>query len=117
MKHWVSLVNVPEVEQYIEIAKFAEELGFYGISIADHLIMPTRIKESKYPYTPDGKMWWPADTPWPDPWITLTAMGVATKKLHLATNIYLAALRDPFSAARAISATSVYTEGRAVCGI
>jgi probable F420-dependent oxidoreductase len=117
MKHWVSLVNVPEVDQYIELAQYAEELGFYGISIADHLVMPTRIEQSKYPYTPDGKMWWPEDTPWPDPWVTLTAVGVATEKLQLATNIYLAALRDPFTAARAVSAASVFTGGRVRCGV
>ncbi len=117
MKHWISLVNVPEVEQYVEIAQFAEEVGFFGITIADHLIMPTHITESKYPYTPDGEMWWPEDTPWADPWVTLTAMGVATKKLQLATNIYLAAQRDPFVSARAISAAAVYTKGRVVCGV
>lgn len=117
MKHWVSLVNVPEVDQYIEIAKHAEDVGFYGITIADHLVMPTGELESKYPYTPDGKMWWPEDVPWPDPWVTLTALGVATKNLHMATNIYLAALRDPFTAARAISAASVFTNGRVHCGV
>ncbi|MBW2713940.1 MAG: LLM class flavin-dependent oxidoreductase, partial [Deltaproteobacteria bacterium] len=117
MKHWISLVNVPEVEQYVEIARFAEEVGFYGITIADHLVMPTNITESKYPYTPDGKMWWPEETPWPDPWITLTAMGVATKNLRLATNIYLAAMRDPFTSASAISTASVFTGGRVVCGV
>ena len=117
MKHWISLVNVPEVDQYIELARHAEELGYYGISVADHLVMPTRVEESKYPYTPDGKMWWPEDTPWPDPWVSLTAMGVATEKLHLATNIYLAALRDPFTAARAVAAASVFTRGRVRCGV
>lgn len=117
MKHWVSMVNVPEVEQYVEIARFAEEVGFYGITIADHLVMPTGELESKYPYTPDGKMWWPEDVPWPDPWVTLTAMGVATEKLHVATNIYLAALRDPFTAARAVAAASVFTGGRVHCGV
>jgi len=117
MKNWLSLVSVPEVEQYVEIAKFAEEVGYYGITIADHLIMPTQIRESKYPYTPDGKMWWPDDTPWPDPWVSLTAMGVATKSLRLATNIYLAAQRDPFTAARAVSATAVFTGGRVACGV
>ena len=117
MKHWISLVNVPEVDQFVDIAKFAEEAGFHGVSVADHLVMPTRVEESKYPYTPDGKMWWPEDTPWPDPWVSLTAMGVATTRLELATNIYLAALRDPFTAARAIAAASLFTKGRVKCGV
>jgi probable F420-dependent oxidoreductase len=117
MKHWISLVNVPEVDQYVDLARHAEELGYYGVSVADHLVMPTRIEESKYPYTPDGKMWWPEDVPWPDPWVTLTALGVATQELRLATNIYLAALRDPFTAARAVAAASVFTNGRILCGV
>ncbi len=117
MKHWISLVNVPEVDQYVELARHAEELGYYGMSVADQLVMPTRITESKYPYTPDGKMWWPEDTPWPDPWVTLTAMGVATKSLRLATNIYLAALRDPFTSAGAVATASVFTQGRVRCGV
>lgn len=117
MKHWISLVNVAEIDQYVEIAKHAEELGYFGITVADHLVMPTRIVESKYPYTPDGKIWWPEDIPWPDPWVALTAMGVATKELRLATNIYLAALRDPFTAAGAVAAASVFTGGRVRCGV
>ena len=27
MKHWVSLVNVPEVDQYIDLARHAEDLA------------------------------------------------------------------------------------------
>lgn len=117
MKHWVSLVNVPEVDQYVAIAQHAEAVGFHGVSVADHLVMPTHVTESRYPYTPDGKMWWPAETPWPDPWVTLTALGMATTRLHLATNIYLAALRDPFTAARAVAAASLFTGGRIACGV
>jgi len=116
MKYWVSLVNTCEVDQFIEIAKRAEQLGFEGITVPDHLIYPTRI-ETPYPYTLDGKTWWPDDNPWPDPWVTLTAMGVATSRLRLATNIYLAALRDPFTVARAISAAAIFTNNRVACGV
>ena len=57
MKFWLSLVSVMEVDQLVEIAKYAEEVGFGGITCADHLVMPTRI-DSKYPYTPDGEVFW-----------------------------------------------------------
>lgn len=116
MKFWLSLVSVMEVDQLVEIARFAEEVGFHGITVADHLVMPAKI-ESKYPYTEDGAVFWPEDTPWPDPWITLTAMGMVTKKLRLMSNIYLAALRDPFTAAKSISTASVLTGGRVACGL
>ena len=37
MKFWQSLAFC-ELEQTVELAKFAEELGFYGVSFGDHLI-------------------------------------------------------------------------------
>ncbi len=116
MKYWVSLVNTTEVDQFIDIAKKAEELGYEGIAVPDHLIYPTDRK-TPYPYTEDGKVWWPDTNPWPDPWVTLTAMGVATSKLRLATNIYLAGLRDPFTVARATSAAALFTDNRIACGV
>jgi probable F420-dependent oxidoreductase len=116
LEHWLSLVNVPEVDQYLEIAKFAEEIGYSGISLADHLIMPLNI-ESKYPYTPDGKMWWPDDTPWPDCWVALAAMAAVTTRIHFSTNIFLAALRDPFTAAKSVATAAVISKNRMVCGV
>jgi probable F420-dependent oxidoreductase len=116
MKYWISLVTTMEVDQYVEIARFAEQVGFEGVTVPDHLVVPTKV-ETPYPYTPDGKMWWPVDTPWPDPWVTLAAMGAATSRIKLASNIYLAALRDPFTAARAIGTAAVLCEDRIVCGV
>ncbi len=116
MKYWVSLVNTTEVDQFIDIARHAEELGYEGISVPDHLVYPTRI-DTPYPYTEDGRVWWPDTNPWADPWVTLTAMGVATTRLKLATNIYLAALRDPFTVARATSAAAIFTDNRVRCGV
>ncbi len=116
MKFWISLVNTLEIDQFIEIAKKAEELGYEGITVADHLIYPEKV-DTKYPYSDDGKIWWPNNNPWTDPWVTLTAMGVATKELKLATNIYLAALRDPFTVARATSAAAIFTNNRVRCGV
>jgi len=116
MKFWLSLVSVMEVDQLIPIAKYAEELGFGGITCADHLVMPTTIK-SKYPYTPDGEVFWPDTTPWPDPWVTLATMGAHTSKIQMMTNIYLAALRDPFTAAKSVGTAAVFNEGRIACGV
>lgn len=116
MEHWLSLGFVREVDQLVELGRLAESLGFTGVTVADHLVYPQRI-ETRYPYTPDGKTFWPADNPWPDPWVTLTAIGTATRELRLASNIYLMALRDPFTAARAVGTASILTNGRVACGV
>jgi probable F420-dependent oxidoreductase len=116
MRFWLSLVSVAEIDQLVPVARFAEEVGFGGITAADHLVMPARIA-SKYPYTEDGAVFWPDDTPWPDPWVTLATMGAVTSRIKLMTNIYLAALRDPFTAAKAVSTVAIFNEGRVVCGV
>jgi alkanesulfonate monooxygenase SsuD/methylene tetrahydromethanopterin reductase-like flavin-dependent oxidoreductase (luciferase family) len=116
MKYWISLVTTMEVDQYVEIARFAEQVGFEGITVADHLVIPT-VVETPYPYTPDGAMWWPMETPWPDPWVALATMGAATSRIKLGSNIYIAALRDPFTAARAIGTAAVLSGDRIVCGV
>ena len=116
MRFWLSLVTNTEPEQLPAIARHAEEVGFHGVTVPDHLVMSTRI-ESKYPYTEDGKIWWPDDMPWLDPWVALSAMGAVTSRLKLATNIYLAALRDPFTPAKAVSSAAAIAPGRVVCGV
>jgi len=116
MEYWLSITTVPEQDQLLPLARIAEEAGLDGITVADHVLMPTRI-DSRYPYTEDGAMWWPQDTPWPDPWVTLAAMGAVTSRLRFASNICLAALRDPAILAKAVSTASVLTGGRVVLGV
>lgn len=116
MQFWLALMAVNELDQLAALAQHAEACGFHGVTYADHLIMPTKI-ETPYPYSSTGEMFWPADAPWPDPWITLTLLGAETTTLRLATNIYLAALRDPFTVARLVSTASAFTSGRVVCGV
>ena len=116
MRFWLSLVTNTEPDQLPAIARHAEEVGFHGVTVPDHLVMSTRI-ESKYPYTEDGRIWWPDDMPWLDPWVALSAMGGATSRIKLATNIYLAALRDPFTPAKAVSSAAAIAPGRVVCGV
>jgi probable F420-dependent oxidoreductase len=105
-----------EYDQLLDLARFAEEVGFHGVTMADHLVMPAHF-DSKYPYTEDGKIWWPEDTPWLDPWLAISAMGAVTSRLQFVTNIYLAALRDPFTAAKLISSASALTNERVTCGV
>ncbi|EEB80182.1 hypothetical protein GPB2148_2995 [marine gamma proteobacterium HTCC2148] len=115
MKHWLSLVGISKVEDYIELAQFAEKIGFYGVAVADHLLIPSQ-SVSVHSNSKDST-WRPREAQWPDPWIILTAIGLATSSLRLTTNIYLAALRDPFSTAKAISTASRLTNNRVSCGL
>jgi len=116
MKFWLSLVAVREMEQLPQLARCAEDLGFHGLMVGDHLIWPAHIT-TPYPYSADGKIFVPPDTPWPDPWVLFAHLGAITQRLQFASNIYLAALRDPFTVAKSVASAAVLTGNRVVCGV
>jgi len=116
MKFWLSLVAVRELEQLPELARRAEDLGFHGLMVGDHLIWPAHIR-TPYPYSPDGKLFVPPDTPWPDPWVLFAHLAPVTRKLQFASNIYLAGLRDPFTVAKSVASAAVLTGERVICGV
>jgi probable F420-dependent oxidoreductase len=116
MRFWLSLVAVRELEQLPELARFAEALGFHGLMVGDHLVWPAHIA-TRYPYSSDGKIFVPPDTPWPDPWVLFAHLGAVAPRLHFASNIYLAALRDPFTVAKNVATAALLTQHRIVCGV
>jgi alkanesulfonate monooxygenase SsuD/methylene tetrahydromethanopterin reductase-like flavin-dependent oxidoreductase (luciferase family) len=52
MKYWQSL-SFTEPEHLLGIARKAEEVGFEGAFLSDHVWHPTKIA-SPYPYSADG---------------------------------------------------------------
>ena len=65
MKFW-QVASFSEPDQLIEIAQGAEEAGFHGVLISDHLFVPGKLA-SRYPYSEDGKPAFDGTTPSPDP--------------------------------------------------
>jgi probable F420-dependent oxidoreductase len=115
MKVYVSVafLNTGEV---VEIAKAADELGYDGLGIPDHVINLETLK-TPYPYTKDGKRRWEAFTDWPDPWVLIGALATVTTRLRFVTTVYLPAMRDPYSAAKSIGTAALLARGRLELGI
>jgi probable F420-dependent oxidoreductase len=114
MKFWLSLA-VTEMDQLIELAKLAEDLGYAGVTLADHLVKPRDIA-SRYPYTEDGSPFWQADEPFPDPWVLFAAMAQETTRLRFMTNVYVLPMRDPFTVAKLLSSAAALSGDRIVLG-
>jgi probable F420-dependent oxidoreductase len=114
MKFWQA-VSFSEPEQLVEIAKLAEQVGFAGILVSDHLFHPEKLA-SKYPYTPDGVPAFHAETPWPEPFSTVAAMAAVTTRLRFATMVYILPLRHPVEVAKACATLDVLSGGRFVLG-
>lgn len=105
-----------ELKEAVEIAKAADDLGYDGVGIADHVVNLETLA-TPYPYTHDGKRRWEAFTPWPDPWVLVGAMGQVTTRLKFVTTVYIPAMRDPYAAAKAIGTAAYLSDGRVELGI
>ncbi len=115
MKVYVSIA-FQKTPDAIEIARAADELGYDGIGIPDHVVNLETL-QTPYPYTEDGSRRWEAFTDWPDPWVMIGAIALLTTRLRFVTTVYLPAMRDPYSAAKAIGTAAVLAGGRLELGI
>jgi probable F420-dependent oxidoreductase len=109
---WVTGVFVP-LEQLAPLAQRAEELGYEGLTLPDHAVMPARI-DSPYP---GGRLDWPQDAHWPDVWVTIGALAATTTRLRFLTSVYVLAARHPLVAARAVATAAALSGGRVVFGV
>ena len=115
MKFYVSsaFLNTREI---IEVAKAADELGYDGIGIPDHVVNLETL-DTPYPYTNDGQRRWQPFTDWPDPWVLVGAVAQVTTRVRFVTTVYIPAMRNPYSAAKAIGTAALLASGRVELGI
>ncbi len=115
MKHWQSLAML-DMAELPRLARHAEELGFEGITLAEHLITFSEQYES-YDYSRNNLIRWYPDTHWPDPWVAIGALSQVTSTLRFLTSVYVLPMHDPFEAAKSIATAARLCEGRMSLGI
>ncbi|OOK67985.1 luciferase-like monooxygenase family protein [Mycobacterium kansasii] len=115
MKFYISSAFLKTAE-IIEIAKAADDLGYDGIGIPDHVVNLETLT-TPYPYTKDGQRRWPPFTDWPDPWVLVGALAQVTRRLKFVTTVYIPAMRNPYSAAKAIGTAAFLASGRVELGV
>ena len=115
MKFYVSSAFL-DTREIIDIARAADDLGYDGIAIPDHVVNLQTL-DTPYPYTKDGQRRWQPFTDWPDPWVLVGALAQVTTRLRFVTTVYIPAMRNPYSAAKAIGTAAVLASGRVELGI
>ena len=115
MKFYISTAFLENAE-IIEIAKVADDLGFEGMAIPDHVVNLETLT-TPYPYTADGARRWQPFTDWLDPWVLVGAMSQATTRLKFVSTVYIPAMRDPYSAAKAVGTAACLSGGRVELGV
>lgn len=109
MKHGIALPNWAvdgDTASLVEYAVEAEEAGWDGVLLCDHLIFP--------PSTPD-------ETPsehgaFPDPWITFAGIAARTSDIRLVSWITPIPRRQPWQLARDLATLDHLSEGRVILG-
>jgi probable F420-dependent oxidoreductase len=114
VKFWQSIAFA-ETEQLVDICRAAEDLGFEGVCLAEHLVTPATIK-SQYPYTGDGTVWWDPTQHWFENWVLAAWLAGQTSRLRFVTGVYILPLRDPFTAAKAIASAAYLSGNRCLLG-
>ncbi len=115
MKFW-QVISFSEPDQLPGIARAAEEAGFHGVLLSDHLFFPGELA-SRYPYSEDGKPGFDGRTPWPEPWTTIAALAAATTRLHFGTLVYILPLRHPIEVAKSVGTAALLSGGRVALGV
>jgi len=114
MEFW-NLLAFVEDDQLIPAAQVCEALGFDGVGVSDHLFVPETF-QTRYPGSKanDGKPFFTIDQKWsfPDPFVSLGMIAMATRRLKLFQSIYIGSVRNPIEIAKATGTLETLAPGR-----
>ena len=103
-----------ESEDLIRFAQRAEALGFYCLTVADHIIVPKHIS-IPYPYTVDGR--YPGTGYHLETLTTMSFLAGATRRIRLITSVMIAPYRNLIITAKMLASLDVLSQGRVIVGL
>ena len=109
-------VGVRSAQAMIAMSQLAEGLGFESAWTFEHTIVPVEY-ESKYPYSPDGKMGVTPETNSVDPLIALSAVAAHTKTIRLGTGVNILSQANPLYVAKQAASLDFVSNGRFELGV
>jgi probable F420-dependent oxidoreductase len=113
--HFANL-TFPEPADAHRVARAAEAAGFESLITVEHVVWPTRY-ESRYPYSPDGRLPGGPGTLLPDPLIWMAHVAAATTALRLITGVLVVPQRNPLVLAKQVATLDHLSGGRITLGI
>lgn len=97
----------------VRFAQRAEGLGFYCLTVADHVIVPRNISVP-YPYTVDGK--YPGAGYHLETLMTMGFLAGATQRIRFVTSVMILPYRNPIVTAKMLASLDVLSGGRVIVG-
>lgn len=114
MKHWQCLAML-DMRELPVLARHAEQLGFEGITLGEHLITFSEQYED-YSYSKNNLIRWYPDTHWPEPWVQIAALSQVTTRLRFLTTVFVLPMHTPFDVAKSVSTAANISDGRIILG-
>lgn len=102
--------------EFLDLARTADAHGWDSIQVADAPFFP-EVTAAPYPYTPDGKRFWPLDLPVLDPWVAITAMATVTSRIRFLPSVLRLAIRHPLLEAKALCSVAAISNDRVALGV
>ena len=112
MDFWLA-VMFEDNSQLLDIARAAEEMGYAGIAVADHVAVPHGFTSVH----PSGENPFDHRTNFPDPLTTIAAMAAVTTRLRFMPYVYILPMREPFSVAKQAGTVAMLSDYRFVLGV
>jgi alkanesulfonate monooxygenase SsuD/methylene tetrahydromethanopterin reductase-like flavin-dependent oxidoreductase (luciferase family) len=78
--------------------------------LGDHIVILEQIAPP-YPYIKDGPVGFARNCPWPEPFVLLAAIAMATKTLRLGTSVLIVPHRNPLHVAKAVATVDLVSHG------
>jgi alkanesulfonate monooxygenase SsuD/methylene tetrahydromethanopterin reductase-like flavin-dependent oxidoreductase (luciferase family) len=112
LQHWLPIM-FEDTTQILDIARAAEDAGFTGVALADHVAVPVGFSSVH----PSGENPFVPTSEFVDPVATAAAILAVTSRLQVMTYVYIVTMRDPWSVAKAAGTLSVLSGGRFSLGV
>ncbi len=114
-------LHIPQVgpaarpENIAPFARAADEAGFDSLWVFDHVVLQ-KDQESKYPYSPDGKMGFNPQLDFLEPLTLLTYLAAITERVQLGTSVLVVPMRHPVLHAKILATMDRLSNGRVILG-
>jgi probable F420-dependent oxidoreductase len=112
LEHWLPVIFEDE-GQLLDIARAAEEAGFAGVALADHVAIPETFRSVH----PSGENPFTLESHFIDPLTTAAAMLAVTTRLKAMSYVYIVTMRNPWLVAKQAGTVATISQGRFSLGV
>ena len=113
---WTVAFPMFPADHLLPMARAAEVCGFDTITVPDSVFYPEKVS-AEYPYSADGSRFWAPETPFVDPFVSISAMAAVTERIRFLTNVIKLPIRDPLMVAKQLSSMAVLSGERVSLGV